>query len=195
MACFRDGFAISQHVHVLPGHFPVTWIRSLGWVFYFSRDYMHCPTTRGPMPKHILPTDEFTSAATKQDQCNGTTQRTITLTSLVLGWTGWQEVLGQGISVIAKQPLKHYHASSHSRAEAHLGPVGRDTRVCRCHHGGLLSLYSLTGQLCLCYFCPACLAWFTPDISRKLSNGNTKKMRSPTWDNRRHGSVPGAGEC
>jgi len=135
-------------------------------ILFLKRLHMHCPTTWGPVPKHILPTDEFTSSVTKHNQCSGTTQRRSTEFSSA-GVNGLTRCLGRA-SLIAKRLLKPVRALSHPRAEAPLGPVSRDTGVCRGHRRGPLLVCPLTRQLRLCYFCPACLPWLTPDISLKL---------------------------
>lgn len=199
MACFRDGFSVPHHGCVLTGHFPVAWTYSLQWV-NFSRDYLCI----APLLRDTSQTQpsyrraQITCYKTGPVQWNPKGE----WDSLVLGWTGWQKVLGQGVSINCQTAAGNSccHASSHTRAGAPVGPVGWDTGVCRCHCRGLLSVLTHQ-QLQLCYFCPARLAWFTHDLTHPWPlpegkcDGNTKNLGSPTWDNRRQCSLPGARGC
>lgn len=137
-----------------------------------KRLFVHCPTTQGHMQTHPF-TDELRSRVTKQDQCNGTTQRRVGFPSAGMNrvkesawagcWYNYQTAAGNSCC----------HTSSHSRAGAPVGRVGWDSEfaggVCR----GLLPV--LTHSSYTSATCPARLAWVTPDLSLKVSVSGIQK--------------------
>lgn len=157
----------------LSSHFPVSWILSQGWVFFLLQVYLCTALLLRDWCTNRSCLQVSSHGVTNQDWYSGTTQKRIMVISLVLGWTQWQKVLGQGVSLNTIQLLKHWCASSCSASEAHLGLIGQDTRVC--FHLRLAGVTAercsqclLTGQLHLSYCCPAHLVCFTASICLKL---------------------------
>lgn len=99
--CFRNGFSVSQHGCSLPGQFPVAGTHSLQPV-NFSGDTA-LPHYSGTYAKHILP--QMSSHHLLQNRISAMEPPKGEWDSLVLGWTGWQKVLGQGVGIIARQLL------------------------------------------------------------------------------------------
>lgn len=143
--------------------------------------------------------DELRSPVTKQDQCNGTTQRRVGFSSAGMNRVTESAWAGCWYNCQTAAGNSCCHASSDTRARAAMGPVGWDTRVCRCHCRGLLPV--LTHQNYTSAICPARLEWFTCSLTHSWPppegkcDGNTKNLWNPTWDNGKQCSVLGAHGC
>lgn len=197
LAKWRVSEMVSQYDSTVVSS-PVTflWLGSLKWV-NFSRDYLYiaalvrdeCQTHPSYRWAQIMLQNRTSAVEPPKGEWD----------SLVLAWTGWQKVLGQGVGIIAKQLLARAVVMHHLTLEQELlWDPGVGTRVslqraAPCAHSPALTDSSAT--------CPARLAWFTRSLTHSwpLPEGkcdrNSKNLGSPTWDNRRQRSLPGARGC
>lgn len=193
MACFRDGFSVPHHGCVLTGHFPVAWTYSLQWV-NFSRDCLCI----APLLRDTSQTQpsyrraQITCYKTGPVQWNPKGE----WDSLVLGWTGWQKVLGQAVSINCQTAAGNSccHASSHTRQElpwdpwagtlAFAGVTAEGCSLC-----SLTSSYSSAISV-LHAWRDSLTTWLTPDLSLKVSVTGIQKI----WE-AQPGTTEGSAHC
>lgn len=119
---------------------------------FLRRLFVHCPTTEGCMPNtSFYRWAQITCYRTGSVRWNHPKE----WDSLVLGWTGWPKVLGQGVGIIAKQLLATAVVMHHLIVEQELPWAGSlqvslpRAAPCAPHQ------HSHSAA------CPARLAWFT----------------------------------